>query len=156
MGIFTYASKDESTDFVAFFVLHNVMAKYPPIEPDLNVLLHLYGGAKPPVPDDNGGAGPAAYNAGGEGAGDAPPPAAAPAGSKGAMSDYGDGDYANGDYANGGYAAGDYSNSFKPPMRNRGIRRAFARQQQPESGMDYSNSYGPRKNRRNRLSWRRF
>merc|ERR1719334_634439 len=135
---------------VAFFVLHNVMAKYPPIEPDLNVLLHLYGGAKPPVPDDNGGAGPAGYNAGGEGAGDAPPAAAAPAG-KGAMSDYGDGDYANGDYA-----AGDYSNSFRPPMKNRGIRRAFARQQQPESGMDYSNSYGPHKNRRNRLSWRRF
>merc|ERR1711872_617972 len=146
MGIFTYASKDESTDFVAFFVLHNVMAKYPPIEPDLNVLLHLYGGAKPPVPDDNGGAGPAGYNAGGEGAGDAPPAAAAPAGNNGAMSDYGDGDY----------AAGDYSNSFKPPMKNRGIKRAFARQQQPESGMDYSNSYGQRRNRRNRLSWRRF
>merc|ERR1711872_239252 len=126
---------------VAFFVLHNVMAKYPPIEPDLNVLLHLYGGAKPPVPDDNGGAGPAAYNAGGEGAGDAPPAAAAPAGNNGAMSDYGD---------------GDYSNSFKPPMKNRGIRRAFARQQQPESGMDYSNSYGPHKNRRNRMLWKRF
>merc|ERR1711872_1213108 len=131
---------------VAFFVSHNVMANYPPIEPDLNVLLHLYGGAKPPVPDDNGGAGPAAYNAGGEGAGDAPPAAAAPAGNNGAMSDYGDGDY----------AAGDYSNSFKPPMKNRGIKRAFARQQQPESGMDYSNSYGQRRNRRNRLSWRRF
>merc|ERR1711872_339796 len=139
---------------VAFFVLHNVIAKYPPIEPDLNVLLHLYGGAKPPVPDDNGGAGPAGYNAGGEGAGDAPPAAAAPAG-KGAMSDYGDGDYAAGDYGRD-YAAGDYSNSFKPPMKNRGIRRAFARQQQPESGMDYSNSYGPHKNRRNRMLWKRF
>merc|ERR1711872_773013 len=134
---------------VAFFVLHNVMAKYPPIEPDLNVLLHLYGDAKPPVPDDNGGAGPAGYNAGGEGAGGAPPAAAAPD-AKGAMSDYGDGDYAAGDYANGDYAAGDYSNSFKPPMKNRGIKRAFARQQQPESGMDY----GQRRNRRNRLSWR--
>merc|ERR1711872_636505 len=109
-------------------------------------------------PDDNGGAAPAGYNAGGEGAGDAPPAAAAPAGNNGAMSDYGDGDYAAGDYGRD-YAAGDYSNSFKPPMKNRGIRRAFARQQQPESGMDYSNSYvliGPRKNRRNRLSWRRF